>query len=66
MQYIDHVSQKCTLETYMILLTNVTPTHLIKNKITKVFANLLNKIWHPVGLILFISLTLTNESLFTD
>ena len=24
MQYTDHVSQKCTLETYMTLLTNVT------------------------------------------
>ena len=24
MQYTNHVSQKCTLETYIILLTNVT------------------------------------------
>ena len=23
-QYTDHVSQKCTVETYMILVTNVT------------------------------------------
>ena len=29
MQCTDHVSQKCTLETYMILLTNVTPINLI-------------------------------------
>ena len=28
MQYTGHVSQKCTLETYMILLTNVIPIHL--------------------------------------
>ena len=30
MQYTDAVSQKCTLETYIFLLTNVTSTHLIK------------------------------------
>ena len=30
MQYTDHVSEKYTLETYMILLTNVTPINLIK------------------------------------
>ena len=29
MQYTDHVSQKRTLETYMILLTNVNPINLI-------------------------------------
>ena len=34
-QYTDQVSQKCTLETYMILLTNVTPMNLIKNKTKK-------------------------------
>ena len=28
-QHTDHVPQKCTLETYMILLTNVTEIHLI-------------------------------------
>ena len=28
-QYTDHVSQKCPLETYMILWTNVTPINLI-------------------------------------
>ena len=27
-QYTDHVSQNCTLETYEILLTNVTPINL--------------------------------------
>ena len=32
MQYIDHVSQTSTLEIYVILLTSVTPIHLIKNK----------------------------------
>ena len=30
-QYEDHVSQNCALDSYMTLLTNVTPTHLIKN-----------------------------------
>ena len=29
-QRIHHVSQKCTVETYIILLTNVTPINLIK------------------------------------
>ena len=29
MRYTDHVSQKCTLEPYIILLTNVTPINLI-------------------------------------
>ena len=28
-QYTDHVSQNCTLETYMILLTNITSINLI-------------------------------------
>ena len=28
-QYTDHASYKYTLETYMILLTNVTPINLI-------------------------------------
>ena len=32
MQYMDRVSKKCTLKTYVILLTNCTPIHLIKNK----------------------------------
>ena len=33
MQYTGHVSQKCTLETYVTLLTNVTPIiYKIKNK----------------------------------
>ena len=31
-QYTDHVSWKYTLETYMMLLTNITPINLIKNK----------------------------------
>ena len=31
-QYADHVSQKCTLETYIILLTHVTPIISFKNK----------------------------------
>ena len=31
-QYADHVSQKCTLETYIILLTHVTPLNLIFKK----------------------------------
>ena len=30
MQYTDHVPQNCTLETYMVLLSNVTPINLIK------------------------------------
>ena len=30
MQYIDDVSQKCTLETHVQLLTNVTPVKLIR------------------------------------
>lgn len=30
MQYTEHISKECTLETYKILLTNVTPTNLIK------------------------------------
>ena len=30
-QYTDPVSQKCTPETYMILLTNVATINLIKN-----------------------------------
>ena len=35
MQHTDHVSQKFTLETHMVLLTNVTPINLIKkNKYT--------------------------------
>ena len=29
MQYTGHVSYKCTLETHMILLTNVTTMNLI-------------------------------------
>ena len=29
MQYTDHVSQKCTLETYVILLINITPINVI-------------------------------------
>lgn len=29
MQYTDHVSWTCTLETYVILFTNGTPIHLI-------------------------------------
>lgn len=33
MQYTDYVSQKCTVETYMTLLANVTPI------------NLFNEIW---------------------
>ena len=32
MQYSDDVSQNCTLETCIILLTNVTPINLIKEK----------------------------------
>ena len=32
-RYTDHVSQKCTLETYMTLGTNDTPINLIKNKV---------------------------------
>lgn len=30
-QYIDDEFQKCTLETYIILLSNVTQINLIKN-----------------------------------
>lgn len=30
MQYTDDVSQKCTLETCITLLTNITPVHSIK------------------------------------
>lgn len=29
-QYAEHASQKCTLETYMILLTNLTTINVIK------------------------------------
>ena len=36
MQYTGHVSQKCTLETYIILLTNVTPINLMEKNH-----------WHP-------------------
>lgn len=32
-QYIDDVLSSCILENYMVLLTNVTPIHSIKNKI---------------------------------
>ena len=35
MQYKDHVSQECILETYVILLTNITPINLIKRKMGK-------------------------------
>ena len=31
-QYTDDVVQNCTSETYIILLTNVTPINSIKNK----------------------------------
>ena len=31
MQHTERVSQKCTLETYMILLTNVDPNTFNKN-----------------------------------
>ena len=31
-QYTDGVLQNCTLETYIILLTNVTPNKFNKNK----------------------------------
>ena len=30
MQFTDDVSQNCTFETYIILLTDVTPINLIK------------------------------------
>lgn len=30
MQYTDNVSSNCTLETYVILFTNVTPLKLVK------------------------------------
>ena len=30
-QYTDHASQNCALETYTILLANVTPINLKKN-----------------------------------
>ena len=30
--YTDDVSQSCALDTYMILLTNVSPIHLILKK----------------------------------
>lgn len=36
MQYMDNVLQNCTLETYVVLLTIVTPTNKIKRK-NKVF-----------------------------
>ena len=29
-QYTDHTSQKCTLETYVILSTNVIPINFLK------------------------------------
>ena len=32
-QYIDHISQKCTLETYIILLTNKFNKQNNKNKV---------------------------------
>lgn len=32
MQYADNVPQKCMLETYVTLLTSVTPIRLITNK----------------------------------
>ena len=32
LQCTYHVSQKCALETYMILLTNVSPINLIESK----------------------------------
>ena len=49
MQCTDHVSYKCTVETYIIELTNVTPINLIKKKrkekiMTEVFPNLMKKI----------------------
>ena len=34
-QYIDDVLQNCTLETDIILLTNVTPINSIKNDLNK-------------------------------
>ena len=33
MQHTDDVPQNCTFETYVILLTNVTPIHLITTRI---------------------------------
>lgn len=33
MQFNDHASSKWTLEIYMTLLMNVTPIHLIKNRL---------------------------------
>lgn len=30
-QYTDHISEKCTLEISISLLTNATPINLIKN-----------------------------------
>ena len=33
MQHTDHISWQCTLETYITVLTNVTPTNLIKTKV---------------------------------
>ena len=36
MQYTNNVSYKCTLDIYMILLTNVIPINLIKKKTMKI------------------------------
>lgn len=33
MQYIDDILYKCTLQTYIVVLTNVFPINLIKKKI---------------------------------
>lgn len=37
MQYTDDVLQDCTLETYIMLFTNVTPMNLKKKKRIKEF-----------------------------
>ena len=38
-KYTNGVLQNCTPETYIILLTNVTPINSIKNKIEKIKAH---------------------------
>ena len=50
-QYTDHVSSKCALETCIILLTSATPTHL---KIKYAFKEMDSEQHWPPGLILCI------------
>ena len=61
-QYTDDVLQKCTPESCIILLTNVTPIHSIKMMFVKIVYKMRDhkpSWWHLSQLLTFPSLPLT-------